>query len=72
MTRKIATKKQRYWPGSNIVKSQGNAFDWQGKPQGIFTKAELASLETNVRQKIGLAVKPSIPTYSRARAQAVA
>lgn len=24
-----------YWPGSNIVKSEGNAFDWRGAPAAI-------------------------------------
>jgi hypothetical protein len=57
----------KYWPDSKIVKSQNNAFDWQNTAKGIYSKAELASLETNIRQKIGLAIKPSIPTFSRAR-----
>ena len=31
----------KYWPGSNIPKSSGNAFDWRNTAKGLFTKAEL-------------------------------
>lgn len=27
----LAGKKKQYWPGTNIVRSTGNAFDWKRK-----------------------------------------
>lgn len=69
MTRKHTTKKQQFWAGSNIPKSSGNAFDWQGTAQGIFSKAELAAMQTYIKSKLGnTAVAATIPTYSKARA----
>jgi len=29
----LAGKKKQYWPGTNIVRSTGNAFDWKRKQQ---------------------------------------
>lgn len=31
----------KFWPGSNIPKSSGNAFDWRNTAQGLFTKTDL-------------------------------
>ena len=67
MTSKHVTKKQQFWPGSKVEKSFGNAFDWTATAKGIYSKAELAALEGNVRAKLKLEVKPTIPTYSKAR-----
>ena len=55
-----------YWPGSNIRKSKNNAFDWQTTAQGLFTKAELASLQANVKSKMSTEVRPTIPTFTKA------
>ena len=68
MTRKHVTKKQQYWPGSNIIKSSGNAFDWRNTAQGLYSDAELSHLQSYVKsQMVSTEFKPSIPTYSRAR-----
>ena len=29
----LAGNKKKYWPGTNIVKSTGNAFDWRAPKQ---------------------------------------
>ena len=69
MTRKHTTKKQQYWPGSNIPKSTGNAFDWKNTAKGIFTGTELNALQAYVKSQIGdTSHKPSIPTFSKAQA----
>jgi hypothetical protein len=69
MTRKHTTKKQQYWPGTNIVKSVGNAFDWKASAQGMYTKAELASIQAYVKSRMNnTAVASTIPTFSKARA----
>ena len=31
----------KYWPGTQIPKSSGNAFDWRNTAQGLFTKQDL-------------------------------
>ncbi len=69
MTRKLVTKKQQFWPGSNIIKSSGNAFDWKNTATGLYSKAELASLQSYVKSQMGnTEFKPTIPTFSKARA----
>jgi hypothetical protein len=60
MARKQVTKKQQFWPGTNIVKSSGNAFDWRNKEQRIFTKAEIAQMQQKQN------VNHPITVYSRA------
>ena len=67
MTRKHTTKKQQFWPGSNIPKSSGNAFDWHGNAQTIYSRAELAAMESGVRAKMSTSIRKSIPTYSKAK-----
>jgi hypothetical protein len=68
MTRKHVTKKQQFWPGSNIIKSSNNAFDWQNTAKGLYSRAELSSLEQGVRAKISTEFKPSITTFAKAKA----
>ena len=68
MTRKQVTKKQQVWPGTNIIKSEGNAFDWRATAKGLYSRAELAALESGVKAKLSTEFKASIPTYSKARA----
>lgn len=63
MAIKRVTKKQQFWPGSNIQKSYGNAFDWTSTAQGIYSKAELSAAESYVKSKLNLEVKPTIPTF---------
>lgn len=68
MTRKHLTKKQQFWPGTNIIKSSGNAFDWRNTAQGIFSSNELAHLQAYVKSQLGdTSFKPSIPTFTKAR-----
>lgn len=31
----------KYWPGTNIVKSKGNAFDWHGRSSQIMNTPEM-------------------------------
>lgn len=69
MTRKHTTKKQQFWPGSNIPKSSGNAFDWRNTAQGIYTSQELSALQAYVKSQLGnTEFKPTIPTFSKAKA----
>jgi len=68
MTRKHSTKKQQFWPGSNIVKSSGNAFDWRNTAEGLYSASELSHLQAYVKSQIGVtAIKPSIPSFTRAK-----
>ena len=67
MTRKHTTKKQQFWPGSNIVKSSGNAFDWRNTAKSLYTKSELAYLQSGVLSKLKLEEKAQVLVYSKAR-----
>lgn len=40
-----------YWPGTNIPKSQGNAFDWQGQSSFVMTNIELVNIN-NARKAL--------------------
>lgn len=67
MTRKLKTKKQQYWPGSNILKSQNNAFDWQATATGLYTASELSHIQAYVKSQMNPSVKPTIQTFSIAK-----
>ena len=43
-----------YWPGTNIVKSRANAFNWQGKESEILKQADHRNLNIAAKQKICL------------------
>lgn len=43
-----------YWPGTNIVKSQSNAFCWKGKESQILKQAEHKNMNIFAKQKISL------------------
>jgi hypothetical protein len=54
-----------YWPGTKIVKSQGNAFDWRAKTDAItddkgWKQAVLAKNKTTLK-------KSTFTIYSKAR-----
>ena len=67
MTRKHTTKKQQFWPGTNTVKSENNAFDWKSTAKGLFNASELAALQSGIKAKLNTEFKPSIPSYSKAK-----
>ena len=67
MTRNLKTKKQQFWPGSNILKSSNNAFDWQATATGLYTKDELSHIQAYVKSKMNLNVKPTIQTFTIAK-----
>lgn len=57
-----------YWPGTNIVKSQGNAFtSWKTSPSHVFQTKEWKQAEAARRAASTQAGKP-FTIYSRARA----
>jgi hypothetical protein len=56
-----------YWPGTKIVKSTRNAFNWQQEPSEILSSHDWKSAESARRQTI---IKPGrqFTVYSKARA----
>jgi hypothetical protein len=72
MTRKHLTKKQQFWPGSNIPKSSGNAFDWRNYARGVYSATELSHMEGNLRANMRTDYHPAIGVYSRARHEELA
>ena len=40
-----------YWPGSNIIKSNGNAFDWRGKVSVMSDKKSLIAQKNATTEK---------------------
>ena len=59
-----------YGPGTKIVKSHGNAFDWQQKPSEVLSSQEWKSSEAARRQSV---MNPgrSFTVYSKAKAKGV-
>ena len=55
-----------YWPGTKIVKSHGNAFDWQQKPSDVLSSHDWRSAESARRQAIINPRKP-FTIYSKAK-----
>jgi hypothetical protein len=57
---------ETHWP-EGWKKSSNNAFDWRNTAQGLFTKAELASMQTKIKSNPGFTCD-SVHTYSKAKA----
>jgi hypothetical protein len=57
-----------YWPGTNIVKSYGNAFDWRQEPSTVLSSHDWKSSEAARRQAIINPRKP-FTVYSKAKAK---
>ena len=56
-----------YWPGTKIVKSRGNAFDWQGKCSEIVSDPKIRMSNATKKQMATVAHKKSFTIYSKAR-----
>lgn len=58
-----------YWPGTKIVKSQGNAFDWRGRTSIVTQDKNLKATNNAKAQAAGVSVesKKSFTIYSKAR-----
>ena len=65
MTRKAVTKKQQFWPGSNIAKSSNNAFDWRNTAKGVYTEKELNHMQAHIKSRMTTEFKMPITSYSR-------
>lgn len=61
-----------YWPGTKIVKSQGNAFDWRGRTSIVTQDKHLKASNNAKAQMAGASTDPkrSFTIYSRARREA--
>lgn len=59
-----------YWPGTKIIKSQGNAFDWRNmRSQITTTKSFKVSQNATVANAVaGTDPKRSFTIYSKAKA----
>ena len=60
-----------YWPGTNIIKSQGNAFDWR-KGTSVVTNDKEIKLSNISKIKMagaGSDPKRSFTIYSKAKAK---
>lgn len=55
-----------YWPGTNIPKSTGNAFDWRGKVSQIASSHSFRQSQAATKQMQGKGKNFTI--YSRAKA----
>ncbi len=55
-----------YWPGTKIIKSQGNAFDWRQKPSDVLSSQDWKSSEAARRQS-ALNPNRSFTVYSKAK-----
>jgi len=65
-----------YWPGTKIVKSRGNAFDWRGRQSQLTQDRDLMATNSAHKQKFGTSAATSpephraFTIYSRARKSA--
>lgn len=57
---------ETHWP-EGWKKSHGNAFDWRNTAQGLFSKAELAVMQTKIKANPAF-TGDSVHTYSKAKA----
>jgi hypothetical protein len=57
-----------YWPGTKIVKSRGNAFDWRQEPSAVLSSHDWKSSESARRQSV-LHPGRSFTVYSKAKAK---
>ena len=55
-----------YWPGTKIVKSRGNAFDWKNTNSNILNDPQLRAVNLLLKQKTELKSKKSFTIYSKA------
>lgn len=55
---------ETHWP-EGWKKSHGNAFDWKNTAQGLFSKAELAAMQTKIKANPYF-TGDSVHTYSKA------
>ena len=59
----------KYWPGTNIVKSKNNAFDWRSRPSRLVDRDLLNSQQATLTNTGNGAHKSRAFTiYSRAKA----
>jgi hypothetical protein len=55
-----------YWPGTNIIKSRGNAFNWRQEPSAVLSSHDWKSSESARRQSV-LNPGRSFTVYSKAK-----
>lgn len=58
-----------YWPGTNIVKSKGNAFNWQNNKSQIVETVEFKRSQMTKLQMAGTGSDPkkTFTIYSKAK-----
>jgi len=56
-----------YWPGTKIVKSMNNAFNWRREPSVILASHDWKSAESARRQTV-IKPKKQFTVYSKAQA----
>lgn len=56
-----------YWPGTKIVKSKGNAFDWRGKESYVASDRSVRLSDVSKRKVADTSHKRSFTIYSKAR-----
>lgn len=56
-----------YWPGTKIIKSQGNAFDWQGGESKIAKQHDFMSSNNARKYMLGKTDSKYFSTYSKAK-----
>lgn len=57
----------KYWPGTKIIKSQGNAFNWQGKGSMVISDPKIRMSGATKKQMATTEHKKSFTIYSKAR-----
>ncbi len=59
-----------YWPGTNIIKSQGNAFDWQRSASRVTSSKEWKMSQASTLQTAGSGTdkRKQFTIYSKAKA----
>lgn len=56
---------ETHWP-EGWPKSRNNAFDWQNTAQGLFSKAEIATMQTKIKANPNY-TNNTVHTYSKAK-----
>ena len=60
---------QQYWPGTNVPKSRGNAFDWKGNRSQIFQSRSFKNAQAAAKAAEGVTEKArSFTIHTRAKA----
>ncbi len=58
-------KFELYWPGTTILKTRHNAFNWQGKTSRLMQDTEMKNINQAKMQKVDLKKNAKKnPTYS--------